>query len=111
MLDAARVIAIDPITERLKMVQSFGGAETIDNHDPDEVYDRLMDMTAGRGPDSCIDAVEEGCTWSWHCKRTDRQGEGSGALQGGRIRMSCNRSPSAAGMAVRRLSRVYMSGS
>lgn len=57
MLGAKRVIAIDHVPERLAMAQSFGRAETIDSLDPDEVYDRLMGMTEGRGPDSCIDAV------------------------------------------------------
>jgi len=57
MLGAARVIAIDHIPERLAMAKSFGGAEIIDSFDPDEVYERLMEMTGGRGPDGCIDAV------------------------------------------------------
>ena len=35
-----------------------GKAETI-NFDEVDVYDRLMEMTKGRGPDRCIDAV--GC--------------------------------------------------
>ena len=38
------------------MAERAGGAETID-FSKDDVYDRLMAMTAGRGPDSCIDAV------------------------------------------------------
>lgn len=56
MLGAARVIAIDCVPERLQMAHEHGKAETIDfsSHD---VYDRLMEMTRGRGPDSCIDAV------------------------------------------------------
>jgi threonine dehydrogenase-like Zn-dependent dehydrogenase len=33
-----------------------GGADTI-NYEEANVYDTLMDMTGGRGPDSCIDAV------------------------------------------------------
>ncbi len=57
MLGAARVIAIDCVPERLALAQSFGKAEVINSFDPDEVYERLMEMTAGRGPDSCIDAV------------------------------------------------------
>jgi threonine dehydrogenase-like Zn-dependent dehydrogenase len=57
MLGAGRVIAIDRVPERLKMA-SDGKAETI-NFDDEKVYDRLMEMTKGRGPDSCIDAV--GC--------------------------------------------------
>ncbi len=38
------------------MARRLGQAETIDFSD-DDVYDRLMEMTAGRGPDRCIDAV------------------------------------------------------
>ncbi len=38
------------------MAESRGKAETIDFL-KDDVYDRLMAMTDGRGPDRCIDAV------------------------------------------------------
>lgn len=56
MLGAGRVIAIDRVPERLAMAEVHGKAETI-NFDEHDVYDRLMEMTGGRGPDSCIDAV------------------------------------------------------
>jgi threonine dehydrogenase-like Zn-dependent dehydrogenase len=56
MLGAGRVIAIDRVQERLRMAREHGDAETIDFEDED-VYDRLMAMTGGRGPDRCIDAV------------------------------------------------------
>ena len=56
MLGAGRVIAIDRVPERLHMAATHGKAETI-NCAQDEVYDRLMEMTGGRGPDRCIDAV------------------------------------------------------
>jgi threonine dehydrogenase-like Zn-dependent dehydrogenase len=58
LLGAAQVIAIDDRTnvpERLKMAED-AGAITIDMHD-EYVYDRLLDVTAGLGPDICIDAV------------------------------------------------------
>src|SRR5688572_15411872 len=58
MFKAGRVIAIDRVPERLKMAQQHGKAETI-NFDKEKVYDRLQEMTKGRGPDRCIDAV--GC--------------------------------------------------
>jgi threonine dehydrogenase-like Zn-dependent dehydrogenase len=58
MLGAGRVIAIDRVPERLEMARVHGKAETI-NFSEDKVYDRLMQMTKGRGPDRCIDAV--GC--------------------------------------------------
>ena len=55
MLGAGRVIAIDRVSERLRMAEQ-GKAETI-NFDKARVYDSLMEMTKGRGPDSCIDSV------------------------------------------------------
>lgn len=58
MFKAGRVIAIDRVPERLKMAEVHGRAETI-NFDEMKVYDRLQEMTNGRGPDRCIDAV--GC--------------------------------------------------
>jgi threonine dehydrogenase-like Zn-dependent dehydrogenase len=56
MLGAGRVVAIDRVQERLQMAREHGDAETIDFEEED-VYDRLMAMTGGRGPDRCIDAV------------------------------------------------------
>lgn len=56
MFGAGRVIAIDRVPERLAMARTHGRAETI-NFDDLEVHDRLMEMTGGRGPDRCIDAV------------------------------------------------------
>jgi threonine dehydrogenase-like Zn-dependent dehydrogenase len=58
MMKAGRVIAIDRVAERLKMAQEQGNAETI-NFAEEDVYDKLQEMTKGRGPDRCIDAV--GC--------------------------------------------------
>jgi threonine dehydrogenase-like Zn-dependent dehydrogenase len=55
LLGAERVIAIDQVPERLQMAQE-GGAETI-NYEEQNVYEALMDMTGGRGPDGCIDDV------------------------------------------------------
>ena len=59
MLGAGRVIAIDQVAERLEMAATHGRAETIDFSDDSKgsVYDRLMEMTNGRGPDRCIDCV------------------------------------------------------
>ena len=56
LLGAERVIAIDRVEERLAMAQTFGGAEVI-NYEEQDVIETLREMTAGRGPDSCIDAV------------------------------------------------------
>lgn len=58
MFHAGRVIAIDRVPERLAMAREQGNAETID-FSQEDVYDRLQEMTGGRGPDRCIDAV--GC--------------------------------------------------
>jgi threonine dehydrogenase-like Zn-dependent dehydrogenase len=55
LLGAERVIAIDRFPERLRMARE-GRAETI-NYEEQSVYDSLMEMTGGRGPDGCIDAV------------------------------------------------------
>jgi threonine dehydrogenase-like Zn-dependent dehydrogenase len=58
MFGAERIIAIDHVPERLEMARQQGRAETV-NFDDVDVYDQLMQMTNGRGPDRCIDAV--GC--------------------------------------------------
>jgi threonine dehydrogenase-like Zn-dependent dehydrogenase len=55
MLGAGRVIAIDRVPERLAMAEC-GKAETL-NYEQVNVYDALQEMTKGRGPDRCIDAV------------------------------------------------------
>jgi len=55
LLGAERVIAIDTVAERLGLA-GRAGAETLDFAECD-VYDEIMTRTAGRGADSCIDAV------------------------------------------------------
>jgi threonine dehydrogenase-like Zn-dependent dehydrogenase len=56
MLGAERVIAIDRFPERLKMASDKAGAIAI-NYSETRVLETLNDMTGGRGPDHCIDAV------------------------------------------------------
>jgi threonine dehydrogenase-like Zn-dependent dehydrogenase len=56
LLGAERVIGIDRFPERLRMAREGAKAETI-NYEEVNTYDALMDMTGGRGPDACIDAV------------------------------------------------------
>ena len=56
MLGAERVIAIDRFPYRLDIARQRAGAETINYEDLD-VHEALRDMTGGRGPDHCIDAV------------------------------------------------------
>lgn len=55
MLGAERVIAIDTVPERLRMAEA-SGALTLDFRS-DDIYDRIQDLTDGRGADACIDAV------------------------------------------------------
>jgi threonine dehydrogenase-like Zn-dependent dehydrogenase len=55
LLGAERVIAIDRVPERL-LLAARGGAETV-NYAQMDVLDALKELTAGRGPDACIDAV------------------------------------------------------
>ncbi|MDB6109901.1 MAG: alcohol dehydrogenase, partial [Pedosphaera sp.] len=56
LLGAERVIAIDRFPERLQMAEEKGHAETLNYEDVD-IYDALDEMTGGRGPDACIEAV------------------------------------------------------
>lgn len=56
MLGAERVIAIDRFPDRLEMARDQCNAEVI-NYEEMDVIDTLKEMTGGRGPDSCIDAV------------------------------------------------------
>lgn len=56
LLGAERVIGIDRFPARLRMARDKVGAETL-NYEEVDVRDALKEMTGGRGPDSCIDAV------------------------------------------------------
>lgn len=55
MLGARQVVAIDRLGDRLSMAAA-AGAETI-NFEDESVIERLNDLTGGRGPEKCIDAV------------------------------------------------------
>lgn len=55
LLGAQRVIAIDTVLERLEMARE-AGAETLDFLDVD-IYEKIRDLTNGRGVDASIDAV------------------------------------------------------
>jgi threonine dehydrogenase-like Zn-dependent dehydrogenase len=57
LLGAEKVIAIDRFDYRLRMAKERAGAVTINYSEVDSVIDVLKDLTAGRGPDHCIDAV------------------------------------------------------
>ncbi len=56
MLGAERVIAFDRVPERLQMAKEQGHAEVL-NYEELDVGEALKEMTGGRGPDACIDAV------------------------------------------------------
>jgi threonine dehydrogenase-like Zn-dependent dehydrogenase len=56
MLGADRVIAIDRFPERLEMAKKYAKAEVI-NYEEVDAGEALKEMTGGRGPDCCIDAV------------------------------------------------------
>ena len=55
LLGAERVIAVDMVPERLAMAEN-AGAITIDFMNED-VYERIQELTHGRGADACVDAV------------------------------------------------------
>jgi threonine dehydrogenase-like Zn-dependent dehydrogenase len=55
LLGARQVVCIDHVPERLSMAKA-GGALTI-NFDEESVLERLSELTSGRGPEKCIDAV------------------------------------------------------
>jgi threonine dehydrogenase-like Zn-dependent dehydrogenase len=55
LLGAKQVVAIDRVPERLAMAEA-GGAITI-NIETDSVIERLNELTAGKGPEKCIDCV------------------------------------------------------
>ena len=57
LLGAERVIVIDRFRERLRLASEDGRTETVNYDEVDDVYDVLKEMTGGRGPDCCIDAV------------------------------------------------------
>jgi threonine dehydrogenase-like Zn-dependent dehydrogenase len=56
LLGAGRVIAIDSVAGRLQLAQRQVEAIPI-NFEQEDVLDRLKQLTGGRGPDACIDAV------------------------------------------------------
>lgn len=56
LMGAGRVIAIDRLPERLALARDLG-AETLDYERTDNVLEALRELTGGRGPDSCIEAV------------------------------------------------------
>jgi threonine dehydrogenase-like Zn-dependent dehydrogenase len=56
MMGAQKVIGIDRFPERLELAKNFAKAEVI-NYEEIDAGEALNEMTGGRGPDACIDAV------------------------------------------------------
>jgi threonine dehydrogenase-like Zn-dependent dehydrogenase len=57
LLGAERVIAIDRFPYRLQLAAEKAGATDLINYEEENVLERLKELTGGRGPDACIDAV------------------------------------------------------
>jgi threonine dehydrogenase-like Zn-dependent dehydrogenase len=57
LLGASRVIAIDRFDYRLRIAKERAGAAETINYEQESVLERLKELTGGRGPDGCIDAV------------------------------------------------------
>jgi threonine dehydrogenase-like Zn-dependent dehydrogenase len=57
LLGAERIIAIDNVPFRLRMALERAGATDVLNFDDVDVLEALKELTGGRGPDACIDAV------------------------------------------------------
>jgi threonine dehydrogenase-like Zn-dependent dehydrogenase len=57
LLGAERVIAIDRFDYRLRIAKERARASDTINYEEVDVHDALAELTGGRGPDACIDAV------------------------------------------------------
>lgn len=57
LLGAERIIVIDRFNYRLRMAREKAGATDTINYEEVSVLEALKEMTGGRGPDACIDAV------------------------------------------------------
>jgi threonine dehydrogenase-like Zn-dependent dehydrogenase len=56
LLGAERVIAVDRFPDRLRMAREMGRAETV-NYEETNALEEIKELTGGRGPDACVDAV------------------------------------------------------
>jgi threonine dehydrogenase-like Zn-dependent dehydrogenase len=57
LLGAERVIVIDRFEYRLRVAERHSRVETLNYEEVDSVPEALKELTGGRGPDACIDAV------------------------------------------------------
>lgn len=72
MLGAEKLIAIDRVEERLRMAEGHTGALPINYERVHDLVEELKEMTGGRGPDACIDAVgmeDHGTSFVAFCDR------------------------------------------
>ena len=76
LLGAERVIGIDRFPERLRMAREHAGSEKLDYTAVQSVPDALKEMTGGRGPDACIDAVGMEAHGTWLQYAYDRVKQG-----------------------------------
>ncbi len=57
LMGAGRVVAVDRLPYRLRFAERFSGVETVNFEEHDDIIHHLKQLTGGRGPDVCIDAV------------------------------------------------------
>jgi threonine dehydrogenase-like Zn-dependent dehydrogenase len=57
LMGAERIIAIDRFPARLQLAREGAGATDVIDYEREDVYETLDELTGGRGPDACIDAV------------------------------------------------------
>jgi threonine dehydrogenase-like Zn-dependent dehydrogenase len=57
LLGAGRVIAVDHLDYRLDFARKYAQVETLNFKDEEDIIATLKELTEGRGPDVCIDAV------------------------------------------------------
>ncbi len=57
LMGAERVISVDHVPYRMEFARQFAGVETVNYEDVDDIVMHLKELTGGRGPDVCIDAV------------------------------------------------------
>ncbi|MEU5664824.1 alcohol dehydrogenase catalytic domain-containing protein [Streptomyces longwoodensis] len=96
VLGAEKVVAIDKEPYRLAMAASQG-YETINFEDTD-VRSALLELTGGRGPDKCIDAVGlEATHGASHVQLYDRAKQGSAPRPTARTPCARRSCPAAAG--------------
>jgi threonine dehydrogenase-like Zn-dependent dehydrogenase len=57
MFGAERIIAIDRLKYRLDLARDKAGATHVIDYSRNDVHETLLELTGGRGPDACIDAV------------------------------------------------------